>query len=70
MVRFNLPKSSYVALKVYNLLGQEVVTLVDAIQDAGYKSVTWDANRISGGVYFYRLTTGTFTDVKKMLLVK
>jgi hypothetical protein len=52
------------------VLGKEIVTLVNGMQTAGYKSVSFDATNIPSGMYFYRLTSGTFTDVKKMLLVK
>lgn len=59
-----------VSLKVYNVLGQEVAVLVDEMQEAGYKAVEWDASRFPNGVYIYRLTAGSFVDVKKMLIVK
>ncbi|MBI5020774.1 MAG: T9SS type A sorting domain-containing protein [Ignavibacteriales bacterium] len=57
-------------IKIYNLLGQEVATLVDEMQDAGYKSVEWNASSLSSGVYIYRLSAGSFTDLKKLVLVK
>ncbi|MDI6767888.1 MAG: T9SS type A sorting domain-containing protein, partial [Bacteroidota bacterium] len=69
-IKYDLPKESKVTLKVYNLLGQEVVTLVNEIQDAGFKSVEWNANNIPSGIYFYKFTAGQFTDVKKVLLVR
>ena len=59
-----------VQLKVYNMLGQEVAVLVDGMQEAGYKSVEWNASEITSGVYFYRLIAGSFTDVRKMLMIK
>ena len=59
-----------VQLKVFNTLGQEVATLVDEVQDAGYKSVTFDASGLTSGMYYYRLSAGEFTDVKKLLLLK
>ena len=65
-----LPVESYVTLKVYNMLGQEVATLVDEIQDAGYKSVEWDAVNIPSGMYYYRLTAGVFVETRKLVLLK
>jgi hypothetical protein len=70
MIRYQLPKRSYVTLKVFNVLGEEVVTLVNGIQDPGYKWVEFDAAGQSSGVYFYRLAAGDHVLVKKMLLVR
>ena len=70
VIQYALPIASRVSLKIYDLLGQEVITMVDEIQDAGYKLATWDASSVSTGVYFYRLTAGNFTEVKKMMFVK
>jgi tetratricopeptide (TPR) repeat protein len=70
VISYQLPTGGYVTLKLYNTLGQEVATLVDGIQDAGFKSVTFDASRLPSGVYFYRLQSGAFIQDKKMLFVK
>ena len=74
VIRYRLPIASRVRLKVYDLLGREVATLVDGMQDAGYKSVEWNPSReiggIVSGIYFYQLTTPSFRDTKKLLLVK
>jgi tetratricopeptide (TPR) repeat protein len=70
VISYQLPTAGYVTLKLYNTLGQEVATLVDGIQDAGLKSVTFDATRLPSGVYFYQLQSGTFIQNRKMLLVK
>ncbi len=60
-----------VQLKIYNLLGQEVATLVDGMQEAGYKSIEWNPNNVPSGLYIYRLTTSTgFSSTKKMLLIR
>ena len=70
VISYQLPTGGYATLKLYNTLGQEVATLVDGFQDAGIKSVSFDASRLPSGVYFYRLQAGTFIQNKKMLLVK
>jgi hypothetical protein len=70
VIEYALPLSEFVTLKVYNMLGQEVASLVNEVQDAGYRSVAFDANRLPSGVYTYKITAGTFSDVKKMLLLK
>jgi SdrD B-like protein len=77
VIEYQLPVASSVTLKIYNLLGQEVATLVRGVQEAGYRSARWDAAGIGSGVYFYRLdATSTtdpsrsFTKVKKMLLLR
>jgi len=70
VVSYQLPLTSYVTLKVYNMLGQEMTTLVNGMQDAGYKSVTWNAANVPSGIYFYRLQAGTFTETKKLLLLR
>jgi len=67
---YSLPESKHVRLVVYDMLGRDVGTLVDANQDAGYKSVSYDASHLPSGVYFYRLQAGNFVDLKKMILMK
>ncbi len=76
-IRFALPTDSRVILKIYNLLGQVVATLVDGDMSAGYQSVEWNAASIASEVYFYRFEAAsignpskTFTQVRKMLVVK
>jgi hypothetical protein len=69
-IRYTIPQSGKVVLSVFNVLGQEVRTLVNEVQNAGIHEVTVDGSRLSSGMYFYKLTAGDFTDVKKMLLVK
>jgi len=70
VIQYQLPVSSTVKVEVYNLLGSKVATLMNGEQEAGYKSVTWDASEISSGVYFYKLTAGDYTETRRMMLVK
>jgi hypothetical protein len=69
-ISFSLSRSSNVSLKVYDILGQEVATLVNGFTAAGSYNATFDASHIASGVYFYKLTSGDFTQMKKMTLVK
>jgi len=63
-------KLSTMKLKVYNILGQRVATLIDGNQKAGYKTVRWDASSLSSGLYFYRLEAGDFVQTRKMVVLK
>lgn len=70
MINYQLPMSNYVTLKVHDLLGREVATLVNEKEDPGTYSVKWDASKMSSGIYFCRLTAGSLVQVRKMLFVK
>ena len=69
-IKFSLPKDGLVKLVVYDVLGKEVATLVNDEQTKGNYQVTFNASKLTSGVYFYKITSGDFSDVKKMLLVK
>ncbi|HTX19177.1 MAG TPA: T9SS type A sorting domain-containing protein [Bacteroidota bacterium] len=70
-IAYDLPKDGQVTLIVYNVLGQQVVTLVDRVQEAGSYTVTFSSEHgIASGVYFYVLRAGDFVSVKKMMLIK
>jgi hypothetical protein len=69
-IKYDIPTDSRVTIKIYNLIGQEVATLLDDDQEAGYKSVEWNASSLPSGMYIYRITAGSFSDVKKLMLVK
>ncbi|MDE3058201.1 MAG: T9SS type A sorting domain-containing protein [Bacteroidota bacterium] len=69
-IRYSIPAESKVVLKVYNLIGQEVATLVNTDQRVGTYSVQFDASKLASGVYFYRLSAGSFVQTKKLLLLK
>jgi hypothetical protein len=69
-ISYELPSRSHITLKVYNLLGQEVTTLVNGLQDAGFRSVVLNAKGLPSGVYFYRLQAGKFVENRKMILLR
>ncbi|MBI5060554.1 T9SS type A sorting domain-containing protein [candidate division KSB1 bacterium] len=74
-IRFDLPEAAQVQLRVFNILGQEVATLVDAMRPAGAYNILWDSKNMGGstvasGVYVYQLKAGKFTDQKKMVLIR
>ena len=66
----DIPYSSFVTIKVYNLLGQEVATIANEQLNTGRYERTFDARSMSSGVYFYRLTADGFTDVKKFVILR
>ncbi len=70
VITYQLPISSQVTLKLYDILGREMATLVNEKQNAGSYSVTFDAGKLASGIYFYRLSAGTYVNVKKLVLVK
>jgi len=69
-IEFSLPKAEYVTLKIYNLLGQAVITLVSEHLSRGIHNYTWDASNFSSGVYHYKIESNNFTKTKKLLLIK
>ncbi len=69
-INFSLPKQGYVSLKVYDVLGKEVMTLVNGQMTAGSYAVDFNASDLSSGVYFFRMESGEFSDIKRMMLIK
>jgi photosystem II stability/assembly factor-like uncharacterized protein len=69
-ISFSLPQAENVKLKVFDMLGKEVATLVNGKLNAGIHQLTWDASGFASGVYFYKIDAGSFNTVKKMMLVK
>jgi photosystem II stability/assembly factor-like uncharacterized protein len=72
-IEFHVPTRRHVALRIFDVLGREVATLVDGVRDAGKHTVVWDAQvskTAASGIYFYRLIAGEFVQVHKMLLLK
>lgn len=70
MIRYELPRQSLVELKVFDVLGREIKTLVNQLQNAGIYNTPFDASKLSSGVYFYTIKAGGYTNSKKMLLIK
>lgn len=69
-IGYELPRASRVTLEVYNLVGQKVATLVNGYEQAGYKTVNWNAAEVTTGIYYYKLTAGEFVSVRKLTLLK
>lgn len=69
-IKYAIPKTVNVELKVFDMLGQEVKTLVNETQNGGYYEVQFTANSFASGVYFYQIKAGSFIDTKKMILLK
>ena len=70
MIEFSIVNPEFVTLKVYNILGQEVATLVNEMKNPGNYSVRFDASNLSSGVYIYKLQTESYTATRKMILQK
>jgi hypothetical protein len=74
-LRYDLPENGLVTIIIYDMLGREVKTLINQTQDAGYRSVIWDATNnygkpVSAGIYLYQLQAGEYIQTKKMVLLK
>jgi photosystem II stability/assembly factor-like uncharacterized protein len=70
VIRYSINENRFISLKVYNILGNEIATLVNEKQDAGIYEVQWNGSNYSSGVYYYRIEADGFTETKKMLLLK
>jgi hypothetical protein len=69
-ISYSIPNAEFVSIKVFNLLGEEVATLFNGYVEAGKHTLSFDASKLSSGMYLYKITAGNFTQVKKMLLAK
>jgi hypothetical protein len=69
-LEFKVSSLAFVSLKIFDVLGKEVATLVNEHRPAGVYRVHWDASSFSSGVYFYQLRAGDFVETKKMVLTK
>jgi hypothetical protein len=70
MIKFSLGKTGFTTLKLYDVLGKEVATLVNGELEAGQHEVTFDASSLPSGTYFYTLTSGSFAETRKMMFLK
>lgn len=69
-IRYEIPKESFVTIKIYDVLGREVSTLVNEQKSAGYYNIEFNANNLASGIYFYRIQAGDFVRTKKLILLK
>lgn len=69
-IKYDLPRASHVSLSVYDVLGREIVTLLNEEKSPGTYTIQWDATGVSSGVYFYRLRAGDFVRTRRMLILK
>jgi plastocyanin len=69
-INFSIPEASFVSLKIYNSLGQEIKTLVAKELNAGNYKYDWDAKNLTSGIYLYTIQTGEFIETKKMILLR
>ncbi len=69
-IKYSVATAGQVTIKVYDLIGREVATLVNEVKQPGTYTAQWNANSFASGVYFYKMNAGNFTDIKKMILMK
>ena len=74
-IRYDLPKSELVSINIYDVMGRKIKSLVNINQEAGYRSITWNATNdlnqpVSAGMYIYTIQVGEFRQTKKMVLLK
>ena len=70
IISFDLPVHSHVSLSVYNTAGQQVADLVNDFRSAGSYTVQWDASAMGAGIYFYKLKTDSYTEIRRAILIK
>lgn len=69
-IKYTIPNDNFVQIKIYDLKGSEVSTLVNEFKKAGYYQIQLNATMLSSGMYFYKMTTDNFNSTKKMILIK
>ncbi len=70
LIKYDLPNDNFVTIKIYDILGKELLSLVNEFKPAGSYSVTFDAAEYPSGVYYYKIKTGSFVQVRKMVLIR
>ncbi len=70
VISYQIPTSAFVRLRVFDVLGNEVASLINKEQHGGYYNVTFNANNLTSGIYFYRLEAGNYSETKKLILIK
>ena len=70
IIKYSIPKLSQVTIRIFNTLGEEIETLVNEEKSIGTYEITWYAENLPSGVYFYQLKAGNYIDTKKMILIK
>jgi len=70
IIRYALPENNHVTLKLYDVLGREIATLINGDISAGEHQIEWNAGNLPSGIYYYRIQAGNFTETKKLLLTK
>jgi hypothetical protein len=69
-IEYSLPKQGFVSIKIFDILGREVKILINEFKNPGYYSIDFNASELSSGVYYYKLESGEFTDIKRMTVIK
>jgi len=69
-IRYTIPQTDFVKISIYNILGNEIKVLVNEEKDPGDYEISFDAREIASGVYFYKISTGKFSQIKKMIVMK
>ena len=69
-IQYDLPKDNFVTIKIYDLLGKEVLILVNEEKTAGSYIISFNASNLSSGIYYYKIKAGSFEQVRKMILLK
>jgi len=70
VISYEIPASGLVTIKVYDVLGREIETLINEVKNPGRYNVKFNGSNLASGLYFYRITSNNFTETKKMLLMK